>query len=75
MRSNGYVDGVYVKGLTSKTKAYGIGSCIVCLQDDSGVFHQECLEDALYVPTLLHRYSRIFSVILACLHDEFQCHF
>jgi len=33
MRSDGYVDGVHVKGLTSNTKAYGIGSCIVCFKD------------------------------------------
>jgi hypothetical protein len=33
MRSNGHVDGDHAKGLTSNTKAYGIGSCIVCFQN------------------------------------------
>ena len=75
MRSNGYVDGVPVNGLTSNTIAYGIGTCIVCFQDEYGVFYQKCLEDVLYVPALLHHYSRIFSVISACSQDEFQCHF
>ena len=75
MKSNGYVDRVHVKGLTSNTKACGIGSCIVCFQDDSRAFHQKCLEDVLYAPNLLQHYSRIFSVISACSQDEFQCHF
>jgi len=33
MRSDRYVDGVHLKGLTSNTKADGIGSCIMCLKD------------------------------------------
>jgi hypothetical protein len=72
----GYVDGVPVKGLTSYTKANGIGSFIICLKDEYGVFHQKCLEDVLYVPTLLHHhFSRIFSVISTCSQDDFQRHF
>jgi hypothetical protein len=71
MRSYRYVDGVLVKGLKSNTKAYGIGSCIMCYIDDYRVVHQTCLEDVLYVPALFHHYSRIFSVTSACSHDEF----
>jgi hypothetical protein len=60
--SYGYVDGALVKGLTSNTKAYGIGSYIICHKDESRVFHQTCLKAVLYVPT--------FSSIL----KNIQCH-
>ena len=34
----GYVDAVLLKGLTSNTKDYGIGTCIICLKDENGAF-------------------------------------
>jgi hypothetical protein len=75
MKLEGYDDGILVKGLVSGTKAYGIGSCIVVVKDSSGMYHQLCLEDVLYVPNLLHHHPRVFSVISACSQDEYECHF
>ena len=72
---DGCVDGVPVKGLPSNTKAYGIGSFIIFLKDESRVFQQKCLEDVLYLPTLYDHYLRIFGVISAYLQDEFQFYF
>jgi hypothetical protein len=75
MKLEGYDDGILVKGLASGTKAYGIGSCIVVVGDSSGMHHQVCLEDVLYVPNLLHQHPRVFSVISACSQDDYTCHF
>jgi hypothetical protein len=75
MKLEGYDDVLIVKGLVFSTKAYGIGSCIVVVKDNVGMFHQICLEDVLYAPNLLHNYPIFFSVILACSQDEWQCPF
>ena len=75
MALEGYDDGLLVKGLVSGTKAYGIGSCIVVVNNSVGMYHNKiCLEDVLYVPNLLHNHPRIFSVISAP-QEECQCHF
>jgi hypothetical protein len=75
MKLEGYDDGILVKGLVSSTKAYGIGSCIVVVRDSSGMYHQVCLEDVLYVPNLIHHHPRVFRVISACSQDDYECHF
>jgi len=75
MKLEGCDDGLIVKGLVFGTKAYGIGSCIVVVEDNISMFHQICLEDVLYVPNLLHHHPRIFSVISACSQNECQCNF
>ena len=75
LTSDGYVDGLMVKGLTSGTKAYGIGTCVVVCKGEDGLFQQFSLKDVLYVPNLTHHHPRIFSVISACSQDDFQCHF
>jgi len=76
MTLEGYDDGALVKGLTSGTNAYGIGTCIVALKDSVGSFHQKCLEDVLYVLNLLHYHPSIFSVISStCSQNECQCYF
>ena len=69
LKLEGYDDGILVKGLVSDTKAYDIGSCIVVVQDNVGMYHQVCLEDVLYVANLLNHYPRVFSVISACSQD------
>ena len=75
MQLEGYDDGILVNGLVSGTKAYGIGSCIVVVRDNGGIYHQICLHDVLYVPNLLHNHPRVFSVISACSQEEYECHF
>ena len=75
MALEGYDDGLRVKGLVFGTKAHGIGSCIVVVKDSVELFHYICLEDVLYVPSLLHYHPRIFSVISTCSQDGCQCHF
>jgi hypothetical protein len=71
----GYDDGDFVKRLVYGTKAYGVGTCIVILKNSVGLCPQICLEDALYVPNLLHHHSRVFSIISVCSQDGCQCHF
>jgi hypothetical protein len=39
MTLEGYDDGLFVKGLVSSTKAYGIGSCIGVVKDSVGMYH------------------------------------
>jgi hypothetical protein len=63
MRSDGYIDGVMVKILSSSTKARGIGTCIIVCRGENGLFHQTFLNYVLYVPKLLHSHPIIFSVI------------
>ena len=75
LESDGYVDGVMVKGLTTGTKAYGIGTCVIVCKGEDGLFQQFSLQDVLYVPNLMHHHSRIFSVISACSQDGFKCNF
>jgi hypothetical protein len=43
LRPDGYVNGVPLKGLTSNTKAYGIGSFTMCFKGEYGLFHQNVL--------------------------------
>ena len=66
MKLEGYDDELLVMGLVSGTKAYGIGSCIVVMKDNVGMYRHICLEDVLYVPNLLHHHPRFFSVISTC---------
>jgi len=39
MTLEGSDDGLLVKGITSSTKAYGIGSCIGVVKDSVGMYH------------------------------------